>query len=102
MHFFSRLPFRWKVSVLTITVCAISLSAALAAFYVFEVYRFRNESAVEMEAAAALVTDNAISSIETAPSPLDLSLQSLTRWPNVVAAAIYSPDNRLLAKYIKE
>lgn len=102
MHIFSRLPFRWKVSVLTIFVCALSLSAALAAFYLFEVYRFRHETAAEMDSAAALVTDSAISSIESNPAPLDVSLQSLGKMPNVVAAAIYSPENRLLAKYIKQ
>jgi hypothetical protein len=37
------LPFRWQVSLLIISVCALSLVAAMASFYSIERFRFNNE-----------------------------------------------------------
>ena len=43
------LPFRWKLSLVIISVCAVSLLAAIVSFYSLEVYRFNNEIYRQLE-----------------------------------------------------
>ncbi len=36
------IPFRWKLSLVIISVSAVSLLTATGSYYLFEVYRFQN------------------------------------------------------------
>jgi len=95
------LPFRWKLTLLIISVCAVSLLAAIASYYVLEVLRFQNEVNQRMESTQRLLREGMVANLETDPTGSTLSLGALRSDDMIVAAAVYSPENKLLAKYIK-
>ena len=97
----SSLPFRWQLSLLIISVCAVSLAAAMASFYSMERYRFNNEIYHRMEVSHNLLVERIISTLEEDPAGANDVLSALQTDEMVVAAAVYSPDRKLLAKYIK-
>jgi len=96
------LPFRWKLSLIIISVCAVSLLSALGSYYAFEVYRFRNEIVARLDATQRLLMESLVSSLEKDPAATDLSLGTLKSDNLIVAAAVYSANNKLLSKYVKE
>ena len=95
------LPFRWKLSLVIISVCAVSLLAAIGSYYVLEVLRFQNEVNQRMEATQHLLRVGTVASLEVDPTGSSLSLSALRTDDTIVAAAVYSTENKLLAKYIK-
>jgi signal transduction histidine kinase/DNA-binding response OmpR family regulator len=95
------LPFRWQLSLLIISVCAVSLAAAMASFYSMERYRFNNEIYRRLETTHSLLIERMISTLSVDPAGANEVLSSLQSDSMVVAAAVYSPDKKLLAKYIK-
>lgn len=97
----SSLPFRWKLTLIIISVCAVSLLAALGSYYVIEVYRFRSEIIQRMDTTRRLMAENVASALEKDPTAADLSLGVLASNELIVAAAVYSTENKLLAKFIK-
>ena len=94
-------PFRWKLSLIIISVCAVSLLAALGSYYTFEVYRFRSEIVARLDASQQLLMESLVVSLEKDPTATDLPLDKLRSEDLIVAAAVYSTSNRLLCKYIK-
>ena len=95
------LPFRLKLSLIIISVCAVSLAAAIGAFYSMEVYRFNNESYRRLEATHALLKERLADALARDPAAARQVLAALESDESVVAAAVFSPDKRLLARYIK-
>jgi signal transduction histidine kinase/CheY-like chemotaxis protein len=95
------LPFRWKLSLAIISVCAVSLLAAIGSFYSLEVYRFHNEINRQVEVTHRLLLENLVTTLSKDPTGANLSLSSLKNDEIIVAAAVYSPDNKLLAKFIR-
>jgi len=95
------LPFRLKLSLIIISVCAVSLAAAIGAFYSMEVYRFNNESYRRLEATHALLKERLADALARDPAAARQVLAALESDESVLAAAIFSPDKRLLARYIK-
>ena len=95
------LPFRLKLSLLIISVCAVSLAAAIIAFYSMEVYRFNNESTRRLEATHALLKERLIALMASDPTGVRSAIASLESDESVVAAAVFSADKRLIARYIK-
>ena len=95
------LPFRWKLSLIIISVCAVSLLAALGSYYAFDVIRFHNEIVARIEATQQLLMESLVASLEKDPTATDLALDKLRSDNLIVAAAVYSTSNRLLCKYIK-
>ncbi len=95
------LPFRWKLSLIIISVCAVSLLAAIGSFYFLEVLRFHNEIGRRLESTQRLMMRNLVTALEADPTGASVSLTALQSEEIVVAAAVFSTDNRLLAKYIR-
>jgi len=95
------LPFRLKLSLIIISVCAVSLAAAIGAFYSMEVYRFNNESYRRLEATHALLKERLADALARDPTAARHVLAALESDDSVLAAAIFSPDKKLLARYIK-
>src|SRR5512135_3579940 len=95
------LPFRWKLSLIIISVCAVSLLAAIGSFYFLEVLRFHNEIFRRMEATQRLLMQNIVTVLAKDPAATNLPLSALQNDEMIVAAAVYAADNRLLAKYVR-
>ncbi len=98
----NRLPFRWKLTLLILLVCTISLGVSFVGFYLYDGIRFRDELERRIESTKRLLLENAATSFERNPEAIKFPVQMLTAEREIVAAAIYSADGRLLAKYIKE
>src|SRR5512142_1033025 len=95
------LPFRWKLSLIIISVCAVSLLAAIGSFYFLEVLRFHNEIYRRMEATQRLLMENLVTALAKDPTSTNLPLTAMQSEEMIAAAAVYSTDNRLLAKYVR-
>jgi signal transduction histidine kinase/DNA-binding response OmpR family regulator len=95
------LPFRLKLSLLIMSVCAVSLAAAIISFYSMEVYRFDSESYRRLEATHALLMERIVSALATDPASVSQTLTALETDGTVTAAAIFSPEKKLLGRYIK-
>ena len=95
------LPFRWKLTLLIISVCAVSLLAAFTSYYVYEVLRFQNDVNQRLESTQRLLREGLVANLEADPAGGTLALNALRNDDTIVAAAVYSPENKLLAKYIK-
>jgi signal transduction histidine kinase/CheY-like chemotaxis protein len=95
------LPFRLKLSLLIISVCAVSLAAAIISFYSMEVYRFDSESYRRLEVTHALLMERIVAALATDPTTADRTLATVGADETVTAAAIFTPEKKLLARYIK-
>lgn len=95
------MPFRWKLSLIIISVCAVSLAAAITAFYSMEVYRFDNESYHQLEINHTLLMEKITDAMANNPAAIPQILTSLAPDDSVLSAAVFSPEKKLLAFYIK-
>ena len=96
----NRLPFRWKLTLLILLVCTTSLGVSFVGFYVYDGIRFRDEVDRRLDSTKRLIMQRAESAIDRG-QVLDLPVEALTAQREIVAAAIYSQEGKLLAKYIK-
>jgi len=98
----NQLPFRWKLTLLILLVCTISLGVSFVGFYIYDGVRSHAELDRRIDATKRLILDRAAAAIDETPGNPVLSLQFLEREIEIVAAALYNADGRLIAKYIKE
>jgi signal transduction histidine kinase/DNA-binding response OmpR family regulator len=70
-------------------------------FYIYDGIRFHDELERRVDSAKRLVIDRAAAAIESAPDKPLLALNHLDAEVEIVAAAIYNAEGKLLAKYIK-
>lgn len=95
------LPFRLKLSLVISSVCAVALAAAIVSFYSMEVFRFNSESYRRLEVTHALLMEKIVTALATDPATVSQALITLQTDDTVVAAAVFTPEKRLLARYIK-
>ncbi len=95
------MPFRWKLTLLILLVCTISLGVSFVGFYIYDGVRVHEELDRRVDSAKRLVLDRAVLAIEANPEKPDIHLQFLDKEAEIVSAAIYGPDSRLISKYIK-
>jgi signal transduction histidine kinase/CheY-like chemotaxis protein len=97
----NNLPLRWKLTLLILLVCTISLGASFAGFFVYDSWRMHGEVEKRLDATKALLIDAALAAFEQNPDAPVIPLRLLERDPQILAAAVYSDQNVLLAKYTK-
>jgi hypothetical protein len=95
------LPFRWRLTLLILLVCTISLGVSFIGFYIYDGIRFNAELDRRLESTKRLVLDRATIAIEADIEKPNFSLQFLDKDAEIVVAAVYSAENKLVAKYIK-
>jgi signal transduction histidine kinase len=93
------LPFRWKLTLLIAVISGVTLALAFVGLYVRDYYEFRTEVERRLEPARHSLTDKLVVLLGEKSPALENSLQSLLADPQVDAAALYSPDNRVLARF---
>ncbi len=97
----NRLPFRWKITLLITLVSGVTLALSMTGLYIHDVYEFRAEVERRMNATQSVIVDQVASELRAGTRTLVLPEASLLADPQIVAAAIYSSDNRLLARYVR-
>ncbi len=99
---FKSLPFRWRLTLLVTSVSLVSLCAAFGGFLFWEVLRYRADVVAELESTQALLVERISTRLAAEPDGSSISLADLATADSILAGAVYSLDNRILARYVKE
>jgi signal transduction histidine kinase/CheY-like chemotaxis protein len=103
MFSFHRLPFKWKLTLIVMVTCVASLLVACAAFIGYDVYLFQQNETRELGTqvtgwsgtVAPVVTEGDSREVQKTLNTL------LAGKDHIVAAAIWSGEGGLLARYVK-
>lgn len=95
------LPFRWKLTFLITLISGVNLTLAFIGLYIHDAYVFRAEVERRLDATRHMMVERLTPILVQNPDTSELPLGSLALEPQIVAAAVYSPNNILLAGYTK-
>ena len=95
------LSFRWQLTLFILMICGVTLSLALVGLYLSEARQINNEVQSRLEKTQLLMTENLARLLEKNPEATDLQLASLGVDSQIAAAAVFSPDGKLLARYVR-
>ena len=93
------LPFRWKLTLLITLISGVTLALAFVGLVVHDLYQFRSDIDRRLESTRSDLLQRLPALLEQNSPELKGSLQSLDNDPLTEGAALYSPDNHLLAEY---
>ncbi len=96
-----RLPLRWRLTLLITGVSAVTLGLSLAGYIALEYLRFRQELTIRTQATERFYAASATAALQKDPQAAGFSLRALEAESMIAAAALYSPNNKLLAKYLR-
>ena len=95
------LTFRWKLTLFIVLICGVSLSLAFAGLYIYADWQTNLEVQRRMENSRRLLVENLTPVLEQNPDATDLPLNLVASDLQVVAAAVFSREGKLLAKFIR-
>ncbi|SDS54212.1 response regulator [Opitutus sp. GAS368] len=95
------LPFRWQLILFILLTCGVTLSLAFVGFYLYDVRQFNNEGESRLEKTQQLMLDNITPLLEQNSHAPDLQLNLMGVDGQIAAAAVYSTDGKLLARYVR-
>jgi len=95
------LSFRWQLTLFILMICGVTLSLALVGLYLYDVRQFNAEIESRLEKTRFLMVENLTPLLEQNPEATDLQLGALGVDSQIAAAALYTPDNKLLARYMR-
>ena len=95
------LSFRWQLTLFILMICGVTLSLALVGLYLSEARQINNEVQSRLEKTQLLMTENLARLLEKNPEATDLQLASLGVDSQIAAAAVFTPDGKLLARYVR-
>ncbi len=95
------LPFRWQLTLFIVLICGVTLSLAFAGLYLYDVQQFNTEVQRRLEKTQGVLIENLVPLLEQNPNATDLPLTLLGTDSQIIAAAVFSAENKLLARYIR-
>ena len=95
------LTFRWKLTLFIVLICGVSLSLAFAGLFIFDVQQFQAEVQHRLDNTQKLLIENLTPLLRQNSGTTDLPINLAATDSQIVAAAVYSKDNKLLAQYIR-
>ncbi len=95
------LSFRWQLILFILLTCGVTLSLAFAGFYLYDLRQFNNEVDSRLQNTQMLMIENLVPRLEQNPNVGDLQLSQLGVDGQIAAAAVYSADGKLLARYVR-
>lgn len=98
---FKNLSFRWRITLLVTSVSLFSLIAAFAGFLSWEVLRYRADVVDRLERTQDLLVERVTATLAANPNIAFLPLDDLKDDETIMAAAVYSMDNRIIDRYIR-
>lgn len=97
---FQHLPFKRKLTLITVIASGLALVLAGIAFTVYEVVLFRRTMLEHLGRTAQMLGDNSSAALSFRdPASATQTLRSLAAEPNIMAAAIYDESGRVFATY---
>ena len=98
---FDRMPLRWRLTLLITSICAVTLLIAFGSYLAMEWYKIKQGAKDRIETTSRILVDNTIAILSRNPKATNFNLTTLEGDPTIVAAAVYSADNKLLAKFVR-
>src|SRR5438093_6825639 len=98
---FDQLSFKWKLTLIIMLTCVVSLLAACAAFVWYDNYLFKLTMTRELETDARIISASRSAVRNNDTKAVKEALESLRAREEIVAAAVWSRDGTLLAEYLK-
>ncbi len=95
------LSFRWQLTLFILMICGVTLSLALVGLYLNDVRQFKEELQSRLDKTQTLMVDNLARVLEQNPEPTDIQLGAMGVDAQIIAAAVFSPDGKLLARYVR-
>ena len=95
------LTFRWKLTLFIVLICGVSLSLAFAGLYIYTRFQFRQEIQRRVENSSALLIHNLRPLLEKNPRATELPLNLIAPDAQVVAAAVFSNEGKLLSQFVR-
>jgi len=95
------LPFRWQLTLFIVLICGLTLALAFAGLYLYNVQQFNNEVQRRLDRTKTVLLDSLTQELAQNPNATDLPLKLLEADAQISAAAVYSAENQLLARYIR-
>ncbi len=82
-------------------ICGVSLSLAFAGFYFYDIRQANLETQRRVENSRRLLVESLTPLLRQNPSATDLPVNLAATDSQIVAAAVYSKENKLLAQYLR-
>jgi len=95
------LTFRWKLTLLIVLICGVSLSLAFVTLYIYDVWQSNLEVQRRIENTRSLLVKTLTPLLEQNPNATDLPLNLASPDLQIVAAAVFSADGRVLSQFIR-
>jgi signal transduction histidine kinase/DNA-binding response OmpR family regulator len=95
------LSFRWQLTLFILMICGVTLSLALVGLYLYDQRQFNEEVRSRLEKTQFLMIGNLAPLLEQNPEPTDLQLGTLGVDAQIAAAAVYTPEGKPLARYVR-
>ena len=95
------LSFRWQLTLFILMICGVTLSLAMVGLYLYEVRQIKAEVQSRLEKTQFLMLGNLVPLLEQNPEATDLHLSTLGVDAQIVASAVFAPDGKLLARYVR-
>lgn len=96
------LSFRWHLTLFILMICGVTLSLAFVGLYLSEARQINQEVEFRLENTRALMLGNITPLLEQNPEATDLQLGALGVDAQTAAAAVFAPDGKLLARYVRQ
>ncbi len=98
----NKLPFRWKLTLLIMLVSGVTLGLAFFGLYIQDTIQFQGQLDRRLEDTRRVARDALLPLLEKQEPITDRQLMVLLSGDSdIVAAAVYSQKNKLLARYIR-
>ncbi len=99
-NWFRNLSIRWKLMVITSTVCFGVLAGTTGVFSAYEILRYRTSLTENLTSDANLVGDSLTGAFLTRSRPTAIATLDILRFkPGILAAAAYDENDALFARY---
>ncbi|MFZ5495019.1 MAG: response regulator [Verrucomicrobiota bacterium] len=96
------LSFRWQLTLFILMICGVTLSLAFVGLYLSEDRQIKLEVQERLERTRNLMVGNLSPLLEQSPEATDLQLGTLGVDTQTAAAAVFTPDGKLLARYVRQ
>lgn len=92
--------FKWKLTMIVMFSCVVSLVAACAVFVLFDIHLFRDAAVTELEAQAKILSKASVETIRAHDQEaLDGALAVLRSKEEVTASAVYDIEGKVIGSY---
>lgn len=103
MRLIQRVPFRRKLTVISMLTSGVALLLACAAFTAFEVITFRRMMRSDLDRMARVISDSTASALTfTDPASAEQTLRSVGSDPHIMRAAVYDAEGYVFATFYRD